>query len=248
MKKLYILLLFVIFNASEARVFRHEKNNVYKAKNTQICFNDVPSTFGTTHFIMGYHENHKNNVPKKENKKLTSRKKQNSVCELIDCNRVSQPFFTTKHNLSPILLEVMGNAKKCLYIAAFSLTDPRIVDCIIDAYNKGIDVWVLTDANNMKQSHSKIDFLVSKNVPVWYYKPKKNGLFDPCMHHKFMIVDNEMVITGSANLTKAGQRINAENINILRDQATIKDYLEERERLKPSSVKCLSQQNDTKKE
>ena len=242
MKRFYILLLLLLFNASEAGIFRRAKNNIYTTKNTQLCFNEVPRNFGTTHFIVGYHEN---NVVKKEHKKPISRKKQKSSAHnLIDCNRISQAFFTTAHDFSPIFLELISQAEKCLYIATFSLTDDRIVDGIIKAYDKGIDIWVLTDANNMNQEYSKIKFLIKKNVPVWYYKCKKNGLIEPCMHHKFIIVDNEVVVTGSANLTKAGQKTNAENITILRDQTTIKEYLAEIERLKPDSVRCILQNNN----
>lgn len=254
MKRLYVLLLVVVFNVLDARKNRRIKSNSHTIHNSQLCFNNVPRNFGTTHFIVGYHGN---SGSKKEHKKHRSvvHKKQNSVTvdALIDSDRMSQSFFTTEHDLSPILLEVMGRAKKCLYIAAFSLTDKRMVNCIIDAHNNGVEVCIITDANNMKQIHSKIQLLVSNNVPVWYYdhtlnpRCKKNGLAQPCMHHKIIIVDDEIVVTGSANFTRSGQNSNIENINILRDSITIEEYLAEFTRLKQFCIRCLSQQQGIEK-
>jgi phosphatidylserine/phosphatidylglycerophosphate/cardiolipin synthase-like enzyme len=235
------MMICISFNVFEMNAIRR----IPKTK--QLCFNNVSPQFGTTHFIVGHKEK---NLPKQKLKKHQSFVDKNRMSaprtSLIDQNRISQSFFTTEHDLSPILLEVMQQAKKRLYIAAFSLTDQRIVKCLIDAHNNGIDVCVITDANNMKQMHSKIKHLVDKNVPVWYYdhtlnpRCKKNGLSDPCMHHKFMIVDDDMVITGSANLTRAGQNSNIENINILRDKTTMEEYLAEIKRLMQFCIKYLS--------
>ncbi|MEO5334056.1 MAG: phospholipase D-like domain-containing protein [Magnetococcus sp. YQC-5] len=45
-------------------------------------------------------------------------------------------------------------------------------------------------------------------------------------HNKVMIVDDETVITGSFNFTKAAQEKNAENLLVLRDKGLAKRYLE----------------------
>jgi phosphatidylserine/phosphatidylglycerophosphate/cardiolipin synthase-like enzyme len=213
-----------------------------KIGNTQVCFNNTPATFGTTHFIVGYNEKP---TPTKEKRRRVAHKKQ-QFCDHVSCldkNRTTQSFFTTIHDLSPILLELMSDAKGCLYIAAFSLTDMRIVDHLKNAHKNGINVCVITDASNMKQVHNKIQMLVNANVPVWYYKPslnpqyKKGGLSEPFMHHKLIVAD-DFVVTGSANFTKAGQKTNIENITVLRDRQTVDEYHAEFERLKKYCVRC----------
>lgn len=247
MKRLSYVLMCLIFNVSG---MLHVASSVQKSilKNRQLCFNDTPRNFGTTHFIIGYNGN--NNSKKRAQKKHSVFQKKQGVLldsvSLIDKNRISQSFFTTVHDLSPLLLEIMSEAKKCLYIAAFTLTDFRIVNHVLNAHKNGVDVCVITDASSMKNMHSKIHMLVDGNVEVWCYKPslnptyKRNGLSEPFMHHKIIIGD-DFVLTGSANFTKAGQKTNIENVNILRDKQTVGEHHAEFERLKKFCVKCTSQ-------
>jgi phosphatidylserine/phosphatidylglycerophosphate/cardiolipin synthase-like enzyme len=51
------------------------------------------------------------------------------------------------------------------------------------------------------------------------------------MHHKFALLDNELVLTGSYNWTLASEEQNYENLLILRDPEHIKIYREEFEAL-----------------
>jgi phosphatidylserine/phosphatidylglycerophosphate/cardiolipin synthase-like enzyme len=237
MKQLRYALLSIFFIALNVEASR---------KNLKVCFNNAPPTFGTTHFIVGY----ENKSPSPSSQKLRRVNKKHQSLSFdtvsgINKQRITQSFFTTIHDLSPILLEIMADAKECLYIAAFNLTDMRIVDHLKHAHKNGIDVCVITDASNMKQAHSKMQVLVNDNIPVWYYKPSlnpqyKKGLSEPCMHHK-LVVAEDFVVTGSANFTKAGQKTNIENITIVRDKQTVDEYHAEFERLKKYCVRCTPQ-------
>ncbi len=230
-------------------------------QNVQLCLN-TSSNFGTTHFIVGYKDNQfidksqdtidtsHTIVNTKRTSKELSRKKQNNGAELIDSNRTTQSFFTTIHDISDILLQIISQAQKSLYIATFNLTDQRIANLIVEKHKNGVDVCIIVDAGNMKQMHSKIQYLINNNICVLSYDPslnplyKKNGLSEPLMHHKCIIVDDEIVITGSANLTKAAQKNNVENINILRDKEAVKEHCQERQRLKKYCTECtLSTKN-----
>jgi len=205
---------------------------------------NTPRTFGTTHFIVGYDEKHIAKKESKENQFISKKSTRVTHNNFIDEDRITQSFFTTKHDLCPILLEVLEGAKKSVCIAAFSLTDKRIVDCLVKAKKEGIEVCVITDVNNMKQVHSKINSLIEQGVAVWHYSPvlnpdyKKNSFADPCMHHKFIIIDDIRVVTGSANFTKSGQKTNIENILVLNDEKTVKEYLKEIKRLKQFCIQC----------
>jgi phosphatidylserine/phosphatidylglycerophosphate/cardiolipin synthase-like enzyme len=220
-------------------------------RNTQLCLNSS-ANFGTTHFIVGYKDSTvpikvESVIHEKKELKRTSHKKQGNIrggANLVDKNRTTQSFFTTIHDLSDILLSLISQSQKSLYIAAFTLTDKRIADLIIEKHKHGLDVCVIVDAGNMKQMHSKVQSLVNNNIAVFIYSPplnplyKKNGLSEPLMHHKCIVIDNEMVVTGSANLTKAGQKNNIENINILRDKQAVEEHREEIKRLKQYCTEC----------
>jgi phosphatidylserine/phosphatidylglycerophosphate/cardiolipin synthase-like enzyme len=60
---------------------------------------------------------------------------------------------------------------------------------------------------------------------------QKKEWADPLMHHKCYVID-DLVITGSANATKAAQNDNIENINILRDLHAVEEHRQEFARLK----------------
>jgi phosphatidylserine/phosphatidylglycerophosphate/cardiolipin synthase-like enzyme len=221
-------------------------------KNMQLCLN-TPHNFGATHFIVGYKEKNisVNTVSEKKEKKRKSRhvahKKQEHIlggANLIDKNRITQSFFTSIHDIADILLTLISQAQHHLYIEAFTLTDQRIANLIIEKHKKGIDVCIIVDAGNMKQTHSKVQYLIDNNISVLRYSPalnpqyKNNGLYEPYMHHKCINIDNEVVVVGSANLTKAGQKHNIENINILRDKQAVNEHREEFERLKKYCIEC----------
>lgn len=244
MKHVHYLLLCLFFNISSMHIIQAAR----KHKNMQLCLNDTPhENFGTTHFIVGYHPSSQKLRRAHKASGHPIKRSQNIISDepsTVDKNRMSQSFFTTLQELSPILLEIMSEAKTCLYIAAFHLTDIRIVDQVRNAHKNGLDVCVITDASNMKHAHSKLNQLIDNGVDVWCYKPalnpkhKKKGFADPLMHHKLIITD-DFVVTGSANLTKAGQKDNIENITILRDKKTIDEHHAEFERLKKYCVKCM---------
>jgi phosphatidylserine/phosphatidylglycerophosphate/cardiolipin synthase-like enzyme len=244
MKQIHYLLMCIVFNMSSMHIVRAARKHMHK--NMQLCLNDTPQNFGTTHFIVGYHEKVPTSLSRRGPKEHTRRRSHNIIINepsTIDTDRISQSFFTTLQELSPIILEVMSEAKTCLHIAAFHLTDIRVVDQVKNAHKNGLDVCVITDASNMKSAHSKLNHLIDNGVEVWCYKPtlnskyKKKGLSDPLMHHKLIIAD-DCVVTGSANLTKAGQKDNIENITILRDKKTVDEHHAEFERLKKYCVKC----------
>jgi phosphatidylserine/phosphatidylglycerophosphate/cardiolipin synthase-like enzyme len=245
MKKLFFILFFSAFLVGSPRQ--------QSLKNMQLCLNNTDN-FGKTHFIVGYKEKKPTVVlPKKRDseKKRKQVRKKNDVpvrcgAELIDKNRHTQSFFTSIHDLSDIILALLVQAEKSISIAAFTLTDARIADLIIEKHKNGVKILIITDASNTKQTYSKVHKLIDNNIPVLSYRPslnpyyKSRGLSEPFMHHKCICIDDKMVITGSANLTKAGQRDNMENINILRDPQAVSEHCEEIKRLKEFSVQCKS--------
>jgi phosphatidylserine/phosphatidylglycerophosphate/cardiolipin synthase-like enzyme len=68
------------------------------------------------------------------------------------------------------------------------------------------------------EKYSSADFLANQGVPT---------LIDAnhaISHNKVMIIDGEVVLTGSFNFTKAAQEKNAENLLILRDPTVAAQY------------------------
>src|SRR5258708_4168979 len=91
-------------------------------KNMASYFTESPRTFGTTHFIVGYKEN----PYSKQSKNKSTITSKHAVLEsatqntCIDRNCVVQSFFTTVRDLSPIVLSMIEETEKTLYLAAFN--------------------------------------------------------------------------------------------------------------------------------
>jgi phospholipase D len=247
MKRLFtaLILLFARDSVSMHRVLQSGKSII--PKNTQFCLN-TPRNFGTTHFIVGYKEPQIQPAKTIENKQKIFDVKPpfiiaGSSAHLIDATRDTQSFFTTKHDISSVVLELLAQAKKNINIAAFSLTDVRIANQLIDAHKKGVDVCVIMDAGNMKHYSSKAQKLVDSGIIVLRYDPSlrldtKQSKFEQLMHLKWIIVD-DVLISGSANLTKAAQDgKNIESITVLRCPQTVEEHRQEWQKLKEFCVEC----------
>jgi len=255
MKK--ILILLILFQSTQAMwssKARIPLKMPSSKKNQYLAFN-AHTNFGKTHFIAGYKEpkqkaateqkkiNHDDEVI---TSKLVRRKKVSSDSAiLIDESRLVQSFFTSRHNVRSIIATVLKQAQKSILIAAFTLTDPTIAQALLKAHKAGIKVEVITDYSNMNKPYSKIKELINGNIPVFYYNPalnpnaqQKNARFVPLMHLKLILCDNKIAITGSSNLTKAGQRGNIETITIIRDKQSIHEHVQEFDHLRPLCSTC----------
>lgn len=243
MKK--IIYLFLLFFSAAKCTFINKPQSIESQK---ICLNTAQPNFGSTHFIIGYKEPDQHQDKTKETlSPLLPSKKRNPVSntiELLDESRQTQAFFTSIHDVRSIISTIIAKATKCIRIAAFALTDPDIANQLKALHDSGVKIEIITDFANMNEQYSKIKPLVQHDIPVWYYSaalntnPKQKNSRYARMHHKITVCDDNIVITGSANLTKSGQKDNIENIIVIRDKETVDHYIEEFEHLKKHCVRC----------
>lgn len=97
-----------------------------------------------------------------------------------------------------------------LKISMFTFTHPALLQAIIDAKKRGVDVKVSIDRNARFGASSKaIEQLVKANIQVFVNRGSA------LMHHKFLVVDDRNLILGSANWTKAAFYKNHDSFVIL---------------------------------
>ncbi|KAI8343511.1 hypothetical protein BC941DRAFT_95542 [Chlamydoabsidia padenii] len=85
-------------------------------------------------------------------------------------------------------------AKKTLHIAVFSLTDNKAANVLIDAKERGVDVKIVTNNDQLDCEGADIRRLYQK-----YGIPFKTDDSEQFMHYKFAVIDEHIVITGSFN-------------------------------------------------
>ena len=106
------------------------------------------------------------------------------------------------------------SAQKSLDICVFTITDDRVTNAILDAHQRGVAVRLVTDNDKRFDSGSDIIRMARSGVPTRF------DPYDDHMHHKFAIIDNQRLITGSYNWTRGATR-NHENVTVLTDPGLI---------------------------
>ncbi len=104
-------------------------------------------------------------------------------------------------------------ARSRIDIAVFFLTHKQVVQDLIDARARGVQVRVILDATGARNGYSKHAALRAAGIPV------KVEDWGGKMHMKAAAIDGATVIAGSMNWTSAGESSNDENLLVLHDPA-----------------------------
>jgi phosphatidylserine/phosphatidylglycerophosphate/cardiolipin synthase-like enzyme len=118
--------------------------------------------------------------------------------------------FSPKGGGADAIIKAIGEAKKTIRVQAYSFTNADIAKALLDASKKGVDVKVVLDSSQETEKYSSATFLDNNKIPL-----RIDHDF-AIAHSKVMIIDEENVITGSFNFTKAAEERNGENVLILR--------------------------------
>lgn len=137
-----------------------------------------------------------------------------------------QPHFSAGQGIEWIIECEIDNAGKRIDAAVYTFTSRPLAQALVDAQKRGVRVRVILDPSNASGSYSKAAYLVKNGIEV--RTEKGAGL----MHHKFALLDDSVLITGSFNWTASAEAENDENILLLKGfPATCRSYSREFERI-----------------
>ena len=115
-------------------------------------------------------------------------------------------------------------ARESILIAMFSLSDRELMEAVIRAHLRGVRVRVLLDGG-AGQGCGPWARLLACGIPVLVEQAP--GL----MHHKFVVIDRRVVITGSYDWTEEANERNCENVVIIDCPGIARAFAGEFERL-----------------
>ncbi len=121
------------------------------------------------------------------------------------------------------VLNDLDGARVSIYVAMAWFTNQRIADKLIEKFNEGLDVKVVSydDYTNAK-------FGVNiESIPHKTIRGTRGGT----MHDKFCVIDNQKVLTGSYNWSLNAENKNDENVTVIYDDTRASDYSVEFRRL-----------------
>ena len=114
------------------------------------------------------------------------------------------------------LVALYEGARHSLYLASYGLTYPPIVQALVTAKKRGVDVRVITDRGKLddQKQRAALETLRLAGIPI------KVNRHDGLMHLKQAVVDDRANTSGSMNQTASAARYNDERLDILHDPAS----------------------------
>mmetsp|Transcript_33616 Transcript_33616/g.24278 ORF Transcript_33616/g.24278 Transcript_33616/m.24278 type:complete len:180 (-) Transcript_33616:163-702(-) len=134
-------------------------------------------------------------------------------------------FFPNKANVDR-LVRYIKYAKKQILICVFNLTNDDLAAAILERHKAGVEIRVISDDECMENKGSDIHRLANSGIYV-----RTDDAPEVHMHNKFMVVDNEFVLTGSFNWTYQAGSKNQENLLVVDNKYYVTKYVDEFEKL-----------------
>jgi len=137
-----------------------------------------------------------------------------------DIHPTLKVYFSPNGGVTNAIVNEIKNAKSEILVQAYSFTSKEIAKSLVDARKRGVHVEIILDKSNLTQKYSAADFTAHMGIPTFI------DAAHVIAHNKIMILDKEIVITGSFNFTKAAEEKNAENLLIIKSKDLAKIYIE----------------------
>jgi phosphatidylserine/phosphatidylglycerophosphate/cardiolipin synthase-like enzyme len=140
----------------------------------------------------------------------------------VDTGRIPpiEVYFSPNNGSTAAIVREIGSARSEILVQAYSFTSEPIAKALLKAHQRGIRVEVILDKGQQTQKYSSVTFLKNQGIPTWI--DARHAI----AHSKIILIDRQVVITGSFNFTKAAEERNAENLLIIRSRELSTRYLE----------------------
>jgi phosphatidylserine/phosphatidylglycerophosphate/cardiolipin synthase-like enzyme len=141
-------------------------------------------------------------------------------------NTPAQVYFSPKGGCTDAIVKAIDNATMEVLVQAYSFTSAPIAKALVNANKRAVNVEVIVDKSQRKEpkkkgsSYTSATFLANMKIPTYVDDTHQIA------HNKIIIIDKQIVITGSFNFSKAAEESNAENLLILRNPELAAIYLD----------------------
>jgi phosphatidylserine/phosphatidylglycerophosphate/cardiolipin synthase-like enzyme len=128
-------------------------------------------------------------------------------------------YFSPGGGATEAVVREIDAARQTIFVQAYSFTSRPIAAALVQAQRRGVAVRAILDKSVREEKYSEADFLARAGIAV---------LVDAAhaiAHNKVMVLDGEVVITGSFNFTRQAEHENAENLLVIRDRELAERYL-----------------------
>jgi len=135
-------------------------------------------------------------------------------------------YFSPDDGVAEHILEILSDAEESIYFMAFSFTTDEFGETIRAQAENGLDVAGVMEEQQVK-SNIGTEYDLFKQAGLNVFIDGNEGQ----MHHKTMIIDNRIVITGSYNFSRSAEIRNDENLVVFHNEQIADFYMEEFQRV-----------------
>ena len=129
--------------------------------------------------------------------------------------------FSPEGGAEDLVLKTINSAQREIRLLAYSFTAAGVVEALLAAKSRGVDVQVVVDhRSNVTEDQSgkarhALAALINAGVPV------RTVAAWPIQHSKLIVVDRRHVETGSYNFSAAAANRNSENVLVVWDNPAL---------------------------
>lgn len=148
---------------------------------------------------------------------------QTEVVRVVVNDVLVESYFAPEEKLAPIIAGYLAQAEEEILFMAFSFTEETIGSAMLDRALEGIRVRGVFETTGSETEFSYLGRMRDALLPNLQVRQDGNPRI---MHHKVIIIDDEIVIFGSFNFSASANERNDENVVIVHD-TQFASYFEE---------------------
>ena len=123
-------------------------------------------------------------------------------------------------------LALLDQAQDRVLVAQYNIRNERFFDKLDELRQRGVTVRIVVDAKNaVKEWNTLDDRFEQAGFDITRYENTSSAY--AIMHHKFTVIDDALVMTGSYNWNLTAQVTNDENMVVVRDPKLVAAYAHE---------------------
>lgn len=141
----------------------------------------------------------------------------------------SETFFTRTTSIAKVIEDLLQQTENTVEAALYRYSHPRLARALQGAAARGVKVRLVLDREKFSSTKATKDLLEEGQIPFRVL----DGHLGPQskMHHKLVILDRRIALTGSYNWSRESDEENYEGLTVLREPEVVSAFVEEFEAL-----------------
>jgi mitochondrial cardiolipin hydrolase len=133
--------------------------------------------------------------------------------------------FTRDDSVAKLIEGLVAGSRASVDAALYRFNSPALAHVLAEAAGRGLRLRLVLDDSRFQIDPTTQSLMEMLRLPYRLSDGRRGR--GSKMHHKFVILDASLVLTGSYNWTVESERDNYENMVVVRDLTTVRQFKEE---------------------